>query len=71
MELDPAMDDLYALRRKLYEARGGSPVILTAFPLKTRARLRFASYVNAAGIWLVEHGHTRSAVLLWRACGLW
>ena len=60
------MDDLLALRRLLYEAMNGPIVILTPLPLKTRLRLRFTHYIDAAGIWLVEHEHFRAARALWR-----
>jgi hypothetical protein len=34
-------------------------------------RSRAVDAIDSAGIWLVEHGHHRVAVLLWRVSGLW
>ena len=40
-------------------------------PRRVRLRLWLTGRVNAAGIWLVDHGHCGAAILLWRACRLW
>lgn len=64
------MDELLALRRKLYEAMNGPAVILTPLPLRTRARLWFTRRIDRAGIWLVEHDHFKAALALWRMFGL-
>jgi hypothetical protein len=41
--------------------------------LSRRVRLRLwrDRQLDTAGIWLVDHGRDRLAILLWRAFGMW
>jgi hypothetical protein len=51
--------------------RTGRAVLLTPLPRHIRLRLWAARRVDSAAICLVEAGHDRAAVLLWRASGMW
>ncbi|MEU8968113.1 hypothetical protein AB0D11_02360 [Streptomyces monashensis] len=46
-------------------------VLSPPLPLATRVRLRAEHHIDGIGGWLVEHGHYRAAIWLWRACRMW
>lgn len=65
----PADED--ALRRQLQEAIQRGRIVIYDLPRRVRLRLWLTGRVNHAGICLVNHGHERAAVLLWRIFRMW
>lgn len=46
-------------------------VLMTPLRRKVRLRLWLNGRIDAAAIWLVNHGRFRAAIALWRACRRW
>jgi hypothetical protein len=46
-------------------------VTFIGLPRHVRLRLWWHRQVDRAGCWLVDHGHDRLAVALWRALRMW
>ncbi len=66
------MDELAARWKATWERdKGKPPRLLTPLPRRVRLHLWLTRQVNAAGIWLVEHGHLTAAERLWRVCRRW
>jgi hypothetical protein len=64
--------DLQELREAFMEAlASGKLVLLDPLPLGVRLRLWRDGKANHLACWLVERGHSGTAIALWRALGLW
>lgn len=59
------------LRRRWARQHRRAPRLLTPLPRHVRLRLAATKVINTTGCWLCDHGRTRLAMLLWRACGMW
>lgn len=51
--------------------KGGHPRLLDPLPFRLRARLWLTRRIDGAAIWLLDRGHERAAIALWRVTGQW